>query len=264
MQQKYNLQPAVTTGNELQFAEEHHAVETSKLPVSFDLRTVFPTCIPPILDQGKIGACAANELSNALRYCIAKENGGVFQPSRLFLYYFGRLYEGSNVNQDTGMSISGACGAVTKYGACSENNWIYDITKFTIQPPRHAIIAGHTHCSGYQFLQVPQDLIHIKQALFSGFPVLIGIQVYSSFETDAVIHTGIVPMPNIATEKKLGGHCMAIYSFDDITQTFGMMNSWGQGTSTNPIGKYGWFTIPYAYLLDPNLSGDFAQVRYFK
>ena len=256
---KYNLKPAVVTGHEKKFGIKHHTVSAENLPIQFDLRTAFPECIPNILDQGQLGTCASNELSNALRFCLAKEKVNIFQPSRLFLYYFGRLFEESSVTEDTGTSISGLCGAVTKYGVCSENNWGYDITKYTIQPCRPAVMAAHTHTPGYTFLQVPQDLTHMKQALFSGSSIVIGIQVYDSFESDTVAQTGIVPMPNITNEKYLGGHAVQIFSYNDNTQTFGMMNSWG----TN-WGQKGYFTIPYSYLLDPNLSGDFCTIQYFK
>ena len=259
LNRKYNLKPAVTTGNEKMFKLDHHSIDmTIILPLQFDLRTSFPSCIPSILDQGELGSCAANELSNAMRYCLRKEKVNDFQPSRLYIYYFGRLFEGSDVHQDTGMSISGVCGAIQKYGSCSENNWGYDITKFTIQPPRPAIIAAHTHVPGYKFLQVQQDIVHIKQALFSGYPIIIGLQLYSSFESDSVAKTGVVPMPD-SKETLLGGHCLNLIGWNDSTQTFIGSNSW-----SDSWGQQGYFTIPYKYILDPSLGGDYCQVRYFK
>ena len=38
-----------------------------------------------------------------------------------------------------------------------------------------------------------QDLGSIKQCLDLGFPVILGIQVYDSFESQAVAETGLVP-----------------------------------------------------------------------
>jgi len=260
---KYNLKPAVLTGNEKMFNLEHPSLKGVVLPVKFDLRVAFPGCVPDILDQKSIGACGPNEISNAMRFCLAKEKVQVFQPSRLFIYYFARLFEGSDINQDTGVSISGACGAVSKYGACSENNWGYDITKFTTQPKRNAIIAAHTHILGYKFLQVSQNLISIKTALVSGFPVLIGVQLYTSFESDEVSKTGVVPMPDTTKETLLGGHCLNIISYNDTTQTFTGQNSWGTSGWGLPDSP-GYFTIPYQYILDPNLGSDYCQIRYFK
>lgn len=262
LDRKYNLKQPVSTGNEQKFCIEHHT-STSTLPSTFDLRTAFPNISLPILDQLSLGACCANEISNAMRFCLEKEKLHVFQPSRLFIYYFGRLFEGSDVHQDTGLSISGACSSISKYGTCSENDWDYDITKFTVQPPREAIMAAHTHTPGYQFLQVPQDLIHIKQALASGFPIVIGLQLYDSFESDMVVKTGIVPMPDTTKETLLGGHSCGLIGWSDNTQTFICMNSWGISGWGLPDSP-GYFTIPYQYILDPNLGGDYCQIRYFR
>lgn len=256
---KYNLKPAVLTGNEKMFKLEHPSLKGVVLPVKFDLRTAFPGCVPPVLDQGQLGSCAGNQISNAMRFCLTKQKVSIFQPSRLYIYYFGRLFEGSDVHQDTGMSISGVCGSIAKYGACSENNWGYDITKFTQQPVRNAIIAAYTHIPGYKFLRVPQNLISIKTALVSGFPVIIGVQLYSSFESDAVSRTGVIPMPDKTKEQLLGGHALNLIAYDDTTQTFTGQNSWGTGW-----GNKGFFTIPYQYILDSSLGADYCTVKYFK
>lgn len=259
---KYNLKPAILTGNEKMFKLEHPSLKGVVLPVKFDLRIAFPGCVPPILNQGELGACGPNEISNAMRFCLAKQKVQVFTPSRLYIYYFTRLFEGSDINQDTGVSISGACGSIAKYGACSENNWGYDITKFTQQPVRNAIIAAYTHIPGYKFLRVPQNLTSIKTALVSGFPVLIGVQLYSSFESDEVSKTGVVPMPDTNKETLLGGHAVQLWAYNDSTQQFLLSNSWGTswGLPTSP----GYFTMPYAYLLDKSLSSDFCTIKYFK
>ena len=100
LNRKYNLKPAVVTGNEKLFKLDHHSLMGIVLPTKYDLRTAFPEYIPPILDQGSLGSFAANQLSNAMRFCLAKEKVQVFQPSRLFIYYFGRLFEGSSVKEE--------------------------------------------------------------------------------------------------------------------------------------------------------------------
>lgn len=259
MKRIYNLKSAVRTGHEKKFSTEHHTIETSKLPASYDLR-LMSKCMPPVLDQKDLGSCAANEMSNALRFCIAKEVGpqNAWSPSRLFIYYFGRLFEGDDTTQDTGMSISGVCGAISKYGAPDEIMWPYDIARYTVHPSQTATLNALTHAPGYSFLQVPQDLIHIKQVLYSGFPIIAGVQLYSNFESNIVATYGVVQLPT-KDEILLGGHCVNIYAYDDLSQRFTCSNSWGTGW-----GYKGYFTIPYAYLLDTNLAGDFNTVKYFK
>lgn len=91
----YNHQKDVLDGTEHKFSIEH---DYTTLPIAFDLRTIR---LPPILDQLSIGSCGANQISNILRYCLQKEKFNDFQPSRLFIYYFTRLIEGSMVTEDT-------------------------------------------------------------------------------------------------------------------------------------------------------------------
>lgn len=239
------------------FKEEHYTVASTSLPVSFSLKT--SGYIPDILDQGSLGSCGPCEISNAIRFCLKKEKVIDFQPSRLFIYYFTRLLEESDVTQDTGISIKGALMTIQKYGACSEVNLPYDITKFAIKPSVLEITAASQHTSGFQYKSIPQNLVSIKQALFSGFPIVLGIQVYTSFESNSVANTGNVPMPNLQSESLLGGHSCCIYSYDDTKQLFTLSNSWG-----NRWGQAGYFTIPYGYLLNPNLASDFWQISYFK
>jgi C1A family cysteine protease len=63
-------------------------------------------------------------------------------------------------------------------------------------------------------------------------------------------------MPNTKTESFLGGHAVLAVGYDDFYQRFMVQNSWGTSW-----GIKGYFTMPYAYLLDPNLSSDFWTVR---
>jgi C1A family cysteine protease len=79
--------------------------------------------------------------------------------------------------------------------------------------------------------------------------------VYESFESQEVVKTGTVPMP-AASEQVLGGHAVLAVGYDDPTQRFIVMNSWGTSW-----GMRGFFTMPYSYLTDTNLSDDFWTVR---
>jgi C1A family cysteine protease len=95
----------------------------------------------------------------------------------------------------------------------------------------------------------------MKTALALGFPFIFGFSVYESFESETVSRTGIVPMPSPG-EKMLGGHAVLAVGYDDTTQRFLVRNSWGTSW-----GMKGYFTIPYAYLTDRNLSDDFWLVQ---
>lgn len=248
----YNLTPDITDERDFMFKAEKLKVDNVTLPSSFQLT------MPPVLDQGSLGSCGPNQISNCIRYCLSKLQFKEFQPSRLYLYYFTRLTEGSPLDQDTGITIRGGLKSIQKFGVCSENNWGYNISKFTQQPTNDTIIAGKSHIAGFRYIRVQQNLINIKQALFGGFPIIVGIKLYSSFESDQVTKTGNAPMPNIKKELCLGGHASNICGYDDTTQRFTLQNTWGNW------GNKGFFTLPYDYILDTSLASDFWIITYFK
>ena len=62
-----------------------------------------------------------------------------------------------------------------------------------------------------------------------------------------------MPQPG---EKVVGGHAVVGVGYDDSQQRFIVRNSWGP-----KWGMSGYFTIPYEYLGDRNLSDDFWTVR---
>ena len=146
------------------------------------------------------------------------------------------------------MSIQDGLKCIAKYCACSEIHFPYEMELFSCTPSISAVKAARTHISGFKYLSVSQDLIHIKQALFSGYPILVGIQLYTSFESDIVAKNGIVQLPD-ENEVNLGGHCVLIYGYSDITKTFTLANCWG-----TEWGQKGYFTLPYNDVLNPNFA----------
>jgi C1A family cysteine protease len=79
--------------------------------------------------------------------------------------------------------------------------------------------------------------------------------VYDSFESTTVAQTGNAPMPQPG-EKVVGGHAVAAVGYDDQNQWFIVRNSWA-----DTWGMKGYFTLPYQYLLETNLSDDFWTIR---
>jgi C1A family cysteine protease len=211
----------------------------AKHPASVDLRAKMP----PVFDQGQLGSCSAQALCAAYQYDVPKVAG-----SRLFLYYNERKLEG-DIPDDNGAFIHDGIACLQKYGVCPESEWPYNIAKFAMAPPAkcytdalpHKAVAAHN---------VQNTMAAMKNCLLGGFPFVVGISVYDSFESDQVAMTGIVPMP-AADEDCLGGHAVVCVGFNDANQTWLMRNSWGTGW-----GQKGHFTLPYAYLLDSNMCSD--------
>jgi len=102
---------------------------------------------------------------------------------------------------------------------------------------------------------VSRVLNQMKGCLASGYPFVFGFTVYDSFESTAVAHSGHATMP-LPNEQVVGGHAVAAVGYDDKNQWFIVRNSWGTSW-----GLDGYFTLPYQYLLEPNLSDDFWTIR---
>jgi C1A family cysteine protease len=95
----------------------------------------------------------------------------------------------------------------------------------------------------------------MKGCLAAGYPFVLGFTVYDSFMSDAVATTGTMPMPGPG-ETIQGGHAVVAVGYDDPTSRFIVRNSWGAAW-----GAKGYFTMPYTYLLEEQLSDDFWTIR---
>jgi C1A family cysteine protease len=221
------------------------------LPESVDLRR--PDL--KVLDQGPIGSCTANAIANAHLYNQLKENAvSPFSPSRLFIYYNERLMEGTE-DYDSGASIRDGIKSISKQGVCNERTWPYIPRKLTVQPPHLAYINALPH-RALSYARVIQSQDSIKLALSQGFPIVFGVSVYDSFESEEVAKTGIVPMP-VATEHMLGGHAILMVGY--TTNTFIFMNSWG-----TTWGDKGYGYIPFEYVTSTNLACDLWTIQSVK
>ena len=230
------------------------------IPPSVDLRPQCPP--PPVYDQGHLGSCTANAIAAAVEFDRMKQgmDDGRFIPSRLFIYYNERVIEGT-VDSDAGAQIRDGIKSVASQGYCPEKDmggpavWEYDISKFRDQPPQSCYDYAVKH-RAVLYQSISQNLSDMKGCLVSGYPFVFGFTVYESFESKAVAKTGDVPMPNIGQERLLGGHAVLAVGYDDEERLFICRNSWG-----DQWGDAGYFYMPYAYLLDDNLSDDFWMIR---
>ena len=206
-----------------------------------------------ILEQGAIGSCCSNAFAKNINM-ITNNNVNI---SRLFHYYCGRSIGGDSSLDDTGLDIRQAAKIIQQYGACSESAWPYNVDNFNILPPLSAFKQSYLFRK-YTYSFINQDVISLKTCLVStNSPIIFGIMIYSSFLSDTVSKTGVIPTPNTQTETLEGGHCVLMIGYSDSMQTFLCVNSWGPAW-----GNRGLFSIPYLYVTNPDLASDFCALNF--
>lgn len=238
-------------------------LSAAHLPSHYDISARGPA----VWDQGNLGSCTAHATLRCVEYAANQHADANHlprpfhsRPSRLYEYANSRILEGTPLTEDSGATIEDAFKAVAKYSVPDETYWTYDPNHFFVKPPQAAYDAAHkfTH---FASAAVPQTELAIKQAIFNGFPVAIGIQVYDSMMAEQCITTGIIPMPDTTKESLQGAHALTAVSFSDTERMFTLANSWN--VTCGLPNKPGYFKIPYDYVLNPNLASDFWICKAF-
>jgi C1A family cysteine protease len=204
------------------------------LPVKIDLRR---SC-PPIRDQGQLGSCTWEAMVGFYETLAKHNHLKVVRLSVLFGYYNTRVIENS-VNIDCGAELRDCWKSFQKTGDCPNLYWPYYIKRFKTKPSARAYLQSTYKVATYNRIYTLED---IKLCLSDNHPVVIGFAVYSSFESDHMAKTGIMPMPK-PEEKCLGGHAVLVVGYDEVHQWLIVRNSWG-----NRWGARGYFFMPYAFV----------------
>lgn len=174
----------------------------------------------PIFDQGQYGSCTANGLAGLLGYL---NPGQVF--SRSFIYDMERIVEGT-FGQDGGAEIHDGIKVLYTFGCPFESAYPYTDVNLKTRPDDALVQQARANLiSDYYNLETFDDLL---DCLASGFPVVFGIQVHESFQSEDVASSGMVPTPG-PNDDVCGGHCMKAIGYDMNRSLVLVDNSWGTG-----------------------------------
>jgi len=229
------------------------------LPRHVDLRSKCP----PVFNQGASHTCTAQAVAAALAYEHKAHGMRSINPSRLFIYYNERDLTGQRSLEPV-LRLRNALKAVAKRGACDEKLWPFldDKKQVGKKPPREAFVAASAHRI-FEYQRIPMHALkpaaflrHLKRCLADGSPILFGIKIYASFESDPALKSGVMPVPDIKHEAFIGGHAVMAVGYDDRRKAVLVRNSWGP-----KWGDKGYFWMPYKLITNPDLAHDFWTLR---
>lgn len=206
-------------------------------PIVVPYRADLRSQCPPVFNQGELGSCSANAGCTNIVMVLKKPEVVL---SRLYMYYQERAKEGT-ITEDSGAQMRDICKVAVK-GVCEENFFPYVIQDFAKAPTAAANADSVNHkVTAYHSVRT---LAEIKQAIgVNGQAVLMGMDVFESFEDEPIALTGKMSMPK-ANEQNLGGHAVLIVGYDDLRKVLIVRNSWG-----DKWGDKGYFYMPYDYVL---------------
>lgn len=202
------------------------------LPSSVNLPT------PPVGNQGSDGACVGWGTGYAAHSILRYMNNPVHQGQ-----WYGARRSPSYVYNQIKL---GSCGAgsypwdalnllVTK-GECSELQMNYVNGQcYTLPNNQQHVYASQRKIAAWYRVN-ERSTYDIKYYLSRNLPVPVCYSMNSSFFN--IYQTGYVW--NSLYGSRQGGHCVCIVGYNDATQRFKVMNSWGSGW-----GAGGYFYISY-------------------
>ena len=231
----FNVVPSDHDDRDLLYTPPLSLMGDAKMPLSVDLSKQCS----PVVDQGQLGSCTACAMASGAReFLLLKAKDKPYVPlSRLFLYYEEREAEGTT-QEDSGAQIKTGLECLLHMGACEEALDPYTIENFTKHASEEAVAnAANYKINVYSKLK---NVSNIKTCLASGYPVVLGMEVYPQMESREAATEGIVRVP-ASTDSPLGGHAVLIVGYHDTPRWqpgywkgggwFLVRNSWGDRKS---------------------------------
>jgi len=226
-------------------------------PVATPRRYSLEAFAPPTRDQGQEGSCGPqsgtevyygvrNLYWSQMKYPThARET--LFSANDLYWRVRNRM---GAVERDDGVDNRALALSLCKDGMIPEEMRPYNDEEWKVSPTElQNDEARHNRLGSFHFVRSARDLCTV---IASGYPAIVGMTLYSSFMSDAVTRSGLVPMPKRG-EHDEGGHDMSAWAYDmdmKIGRSVGavkMLNHWGDawGCASAASGERGYCWVPF-------------------
>jgi hypothetical protein len=185
-------------------------------------------------DQGRLPTCVEQSIAERYEHLTGEAH------SALFGFYFARQAEGDKPTEIVGLSIPDALAVAQWQGLCLERTWPYVEDAYAVAPPVNAIVEARAR----RLLRSDPvaDLLHLKEHVASGQPVMLGFEVPTSISADVTAQNGIVQVPDVLMDPVIGRHAVNAVAYDDSRKLVGVTAHWGPAW-----GDDGLAWLPYAF-----------------
>lgn len=210
--------------------------------------------VDAIYNQLQTETCVGWAFAQGIKERLAVVGTKIGLPSPVGLYTGGRAMARKNAGltpeqaplQDTGSQPSLVLAACNNWGVPANEAWPFDPATINQEPTFEELeIASAFKLTGYYSIGSTgsQRVADVRQAISSGFPVIIGTQADQALE-DYAGGKGIVTAPN--AKNLLGGHMMHIVGYTSDDRLRGV-NQWGTAWGDSGLfwADLSWLTSSY-------------------
>ena len=225
-------------------------------PTDYSLKAFCPT--PD--DQGTTNSCVAFACSYGA-YTILEAKKKNWSTAVATQNAYSAAYIFNQIGKQNGMSFASAFDFMANKGLCRAKTFPNTLIFKGTTPPQAAIDeASKNKMTPPPMPKIGATVAEIKSILAQGHPVIFGASVEPNFR-DLSFTNGIwSPSPK---QKRTESHAMLIVGFDDKTQTFDIMNSYGKDWGTKGFIKLKYADLPdvfkAAYILGSSGSRGFGD-----
>ncbi|MCS6823660.1 MAG: hypothetical protein NZ529_05140 [Cytophagaceae bacterium] len=215
------------------------ASEKNSLPA----RVTLEKYCPERLSQGQQGSCVGWASAYAARTILEAVATGADPNEICFSPSF--LYNQIGLEGCQGAYIVDAMNAMMEIGSLPKRLFPYDPNSCSRQPTdAEKTEASRYLICGYNRLTLDHnkyeiDLLAIKQNIAQGAPVVIGMDVGGTFESEQIYGANMwrPTQDDYNNKDRFGGHAMCVIGYDDTHEggAFQIMNSWGKEFGNNGL-----------------------------